>query len=167
MHEAVRDFLRRLKSAMPERFIRAKVLEVGSYNVNGSAREFFDRCDYLGCDWRSGPGVDVIGFAHQLGFADGSFDVVVSTECLEHDIHWRDTLNAMRRMLRRDGLLIVTVAAFARKPHELSCAVNGYYRNLMPEDLLPFLGDAVIYEESRLVNDIHFACIKGRSLKKA
>src|SRR5262245_45993460 len=118
MHDEVRDFLRRLKSAVPERFRHAKVLEVGSYDVNGSPREFFEDCNYTGCDWRPGPGVDLVAFAHQLTFPDQSFDVVVSTECLEHDPHWRETIVAMRRMLKEDGLLIVTAAAFERKPHE-------------------------------------------------
>ena len=124
MHEEVREFLGRVRRVMPERFRRARVLEIGSFNINGSAREFFDDCEYIGCDWRAGPGVDVVGFAHDLEFADGRFDVVVSTECPEHDVHWRDTLAAMKRMLKPGGLMLVTVAAFERKPHELDCAVQ-------------------------------------------
>jgi len=162
MHDEVRDFLARVKKAMPERFRRARVLEIGSFNINGSAREFFEECDYVGCDWRSGPGVDIVGLGHQLDFPDGSFDVVVSTECLEHDPHWRQTLAAMKRMLKPGGLMLVTVAAFDRKPHELDCAPNRHYRNLQPEDLTPFLEDRVIYEENLLIHGIHFACIKRR-----
>ncbi len=147
---------------MPERFTRSRVLEIGSYDVNGSAREFFEDCEYLGCDWRPGPGVDVVGFAHELKYPDGSFDVVVSTECLEHDEYWRETLAAMKRMLKPGGLLLLTVASFERRPHEIDCAPNRYYRNLQPQDLMPFLEDRVIYEENRLIHDIHVACIKPR-----
>lgn len=160
MHDEVRDFLRRVRLAKPAMFRGVRVLEVGSYDVNGSAREFFEDCEYLGCDWRPGPGVDIVGFAHQLRLADESFDVAVSTECFEHDVYWRETLATMRRLLKPGGLLIVTVAAFDRKPHELDCAPNRYYRNLQPEDLHPLLDDAVLYEENRLVKGIHFACIK-------
>lgn len=160
MHEEVRDFIRRVKSALPGPFKGARVLEIGSYDINGSPREFFENCEYVGCDWRPGPGVDVVGFAHQLDYPDESFDAVVSTECLEHDLHWRETLTAMRRMLAPGGLMIVTVAAFDRKPHEKECGVNNYYRNLQPEDLREFLDGAILYEENRLMKGIHFASLK-------
>jgi SAM-dependent methyltransferase len=163
MHEEALDFLARVKKALPEHFQRKRVLEVGSYMVNGSPRAYFEGCDYLGCDWRSGPGVDVVGFAHELDFAEASFDVVLSTECLEHDIHWRDTLVTMMRVLKPGGLLIVTAAAFDRRPPELDCAVDGYYRNLQPEDLMQNLDGVVLYEENRLFKGIHVACVKPRA----
>ena len=123
MHEEVRDFLGRVKQALPAHFSGRRVLEVGSYDVNGSAREFFEDCNYIGCDWRAGPGVDTVGLLHQLKLPDESFQTVVSTECLEHDPYWRQTLTEMKRILSPGGLLLVTVAAFDRRPHELDCAV--------------------------------------------
>jgi len=162
MHDEVRDFLARVKKSLPHHFANRRVLEVGSRDINGSPRDSFENCEYIGCDWRAGPGVDVVGFAHELTFPDASFDVVISTETLEHDVHWRETLIAMRRMLKPGGLLLVTTAAFNRRPHELDCAVNGYYRNLQREDLAWFLEDVAIYEENHLIHGIHFACLKPR-----
>jgi SAM-dependent methyltransferase len=167
MHYEAQDFLERVKKALPEHFKGRRVLEIGSYNVNGSARGVFEDCMYTGCDWRPGPGVDVVSFAHLLTFDDASFDVVVSTECLEHDVHWRETMDAMIRMLKPGGLLVVTVAAFDRKPHALDCAVNKYYHNLQPKDLEPYLDGVVLYEENRLFKGIHFACLKPRAKRLA
>jgi hypothetical protein len=57
------------------------VLEVGSYNENGSVRELFTG-SYLGVDSQPGPGVDEIRDGENLGTEQ--FEVVISTEMLEH-----------------------------------------------------------------------------------
>lgn len=86
------------------------ILEVGSYNVNGSVRTLFDQTNYLGVDIEDGPGVDMVLSAHalstELGFE--RFDLVVSTEMLEHDRKpWRSLYN-MCDVLEDGGLLLVT-----------------------------------------------------------
>jgi len=86
------------------------ILEVGSYNVNGSVRTLFDQTNYLGVDIVEGPGVDMVLSAHalstELGFE--RFDLVVSTEMLEHDRKpWRSLYN-MCDVLKDGGLLLVT-----------------------------------------------------------
>jgi len=70
-----------------------KVLEVGSYNVNGSLRDriFGNLCvaEYVGVDLQLQQGyVDVVVDASALPFRDESFDVVISTETLEHVEDW-------------------------------------------------------------------------------
>jgi hypothetical protein len=42
------DFVGAIKKSYPEFFTNAKVLEVGSLDINGSIRPFFENCDYLG-----------------------------------------------------------------------------------------------------------------------
>jgi hypothetical protein len=43
----------------------ARVLEMGSYNVNGSVRDMFALAGrYVGVDLVEGPGVDLVGFGH-------------------------------------------------------------------------------------------------------
>jgi len=56
-HQQQFDFIQSLVLKFPEQFSDKKVLEVGSLNINGSIRQFFTECDYLGID--VGPGVDV------------------------------------------------------------------------------------------------------------
>lgn len=82
-------------------------LEVGSLDVNGSVRRLFHG-DYVGVDMREGPGVDIIGLAADLSFAPAEFDVVVSTEMLEHDPAPWLSMAEMGRVLRPGGHLLVT-----------------------------------------------------------
>lgn len=91
----------------------ACVLEVGSYDVNGSVRELYPSSiakSYVGVDIAPGPGVDVVWPAERLveRFGLESFDVVVSTEMLEHVADWRLAVAQMKLVLRRGGRLILT-----------------------------------------------------------
>jgi len=49
-HPAQMAFVARLKERFPASFKNQKVLEVGSLNLNGSIRQFFEQCSYLGVD---------------------------------------------------------------------------------------------------------------------
>lgn len=82
-------------------------LEVGSYDVNGSVRPLFDG-EYVGVDMRKGPGVDIVSSGHALPFPDEYFDVVISTEMLEHDPAFWLSMKEMGRVLKKNGYLIIT-----------------------------------------------------------
>lgn len=95
------------------------VLEVGSYNVNGSVRPYIERmgpASYLGVDLNEGPGVDLVrdiskGALWRSGRDNsniGTFSVVVSTEMLEHAEHWYTALACMVGSLGSNGLLLLT-----------------------------------------------------------
>lgn len=89
-----------------------RVVEAGSFNVNGSVRDWAEHnlcVDYIGVDLSGQRGyVDVIADAHLLPFRDGAFDVVISTEVLEHVRDWRSVVDEIKRVLRVGGLLVVT-----------------------------------------------------------
>ncbi len=55
------------------------------------------------------PGVDVVGFADQLPFADASFDTLFVTEVLEHVGDAERAVAEIHRVLRPGGHAIVTV----------------------------------------------------------
>jgi SAM-dependent methyltransferase len=89
------------------------VLEVGSQNVNGSPREVFKLHGpkrYVGVDFAHGKGVDLVMDVSDLTtyFGPESFDVVVSTEMLEHAQSWRVSVDQMKDVLRPGGLLVLT-----------------------------------------------------------
>lgn len=130
MHSEVMEFLGRMKARRPDVFAAGRVLECGAYNINGSARGLFEAAEYIGLDWRPGPGVDVVNFVDQ--YEDPIwFDTVISTEMLEHDPLWRESLRNMVRLLRPGGSLIVTCAGPERPRHEVDCSPeDGYYRGL-------------------------------------
>ncbi len=85
------------------------VLEVGSYDVNGSVRPLFaDQAGYVGVDVVPGPGVDRVIVPPYLPWGDGTFAVVVSTEMLEHTEFPVPVLADMVRVLRPGGALLLT-----------------------------------------------------------
>jgi SAM-dependent methyltransferase len=96
----------------------SRVLEVGSYDVNGTIRRFFAAAhDYVGVDLEEGPGVDVVAYGHEVEGSDGSFDVTISGECFEHDPYWRKTFENMVRLTRPGGLVAFTCASSGRPEH--------------------------------------------------
>jgi len=109
MHASVLSWV--AKTAADNDLRHARVLEVGSADVNGSVRRVF-RGPYIGVDWQAGVGVDVLASAHALPFGDSRFDVVVSTEALEHDTRpWRSAPE-MARVLVTGGWLLLTCRGY-------------------------------------------------------
>ncbi len=113
MHREANQFVISVKKQYPEFFSGKKVLEVGSLDINGSVRQFFDGCDYTGIDIGEGKGVDHVSKAHEYVCPE-THDVIISTEMLEHDKFWTDSLKRMYDNLKVGGLLILTVLVVAR-----------------------------------------------------
>lgn len=90
---------------------QGSVLEIGSYNVNGTARDAIRHASWLGVDMREGPGVDLVADASALPLEYGAYDCVVIAECLEHCEDWRAVLSEGWRCLRIGGTLAVTTPA--------------------------------------------------------
>jgi SAM-dependent methyltransferase len=111
MHSSARAFVTQALDAAE--VAGKRVLEVGAYDVNGSVRGDLERLEpasYLGTDITDGPGVDVVVDAERLKarFGADTFDVVVSTEVLEHVERWQPCLRNMLHVLRPGGLLVLT-----------------------------------------------------------
>ena len=87
-----------------------KILDVGSYDVNGSYRPLFTRegWTYEGADMQAGPNVDhVLTDPYRFPFPDASYGVVVSGQAFEHiQFFWR-TWREMVRVLRPGGLIFL------------------------------------------------------------
>jgi SAM-dependent methyltransferase len=111
MHDSVMAFGR---AVLTSKYVRGKqVIEVGSMNVNGSLRthvESLGPSSYVGVDIIAGHGVDVVCDAVDLKkrFDKNAFDVVISTEMLEHAEDWRATIAVMKRILRSGGIFLLT-----------------------------------------------------------
>lgn len=111
MHDSVMTFGKAVLTAAD---IQGKrVVEVGSMNVNGSLRvhvESLRPSSYIGVDFIAGAGVDVVCDANDLKkrYGKNFFDVVISTEMLEHSKDWRATIGVMKRILVPGGLLMLT-----------------------------------------------------------
>lgn len=72
--------------------------------------QHFGPAEYVGVDIQPGPGVDVVMPAERVldRFPDGSFDVVVSTEMVEHVRAWRAAFHAIKRLVKHGGRVVVT-----------------------------------------------------------
>lgn len=165
-HPQQMDWVRHVRSLHPDAFYKKRVLEIGSYNVNGSVRDLFLACDYTGVDVAPGRDVDVVspGGAHQwlLGLTINPkseahcYDTIITTEALEHDVHWRATLGVAVDFLKRGGLLIITCAGSKRPEHgtrrtspQDSLLLTDYYRGLDEVDLR----GAMAVEDTFLVHE--------------
>lgn len=77
-HLSQRDYVGLVAAGLPSFFRDVKVLEIGSLNINGSVRDFFTNCQYLGIDIAPGRGVDVVCEGQRYDAPDNSFDQVIS-----------------------------------------------------------------------------------------
>ena len=143
-HKQQLDFVEALRETFPDSFKNKKVLEVGSLNINGTVRIFFDNCDYLGVDVGEGDGVDLVCKGEELDHPDNTYDTVVSTECFEHTPAWLEIFKNMTRMAKPGGLVFFTCASTGRaehgttrtKPEDAPLLNWDYYRNLAEEDFV-------------------------------
>lgn len=112
MNGNILDFARKHKGK-----IAGNVLEVGSYNVNGSIRDILPIS--VGTDMREGPGVDQVCSVSDLisTFGPESFDCVVSCDALEHIEDWEAALVNMWGILKPDGYLFLTMANMRKGYH--------------------------------------------------
>jgi len=89
------------------------ILEVGALNVNGSVKfnalKLHPR-SYKGVDIRAGDCVDEICDANNLieHFGVESFDVVITTEMMEHVEDWRNVINNLKGIIRPNGYILLT-----------------------------------------------------------
>ena len=137
-HREQIQYCNSIKNRFPFYFKNKSVLDCGSLDVNGCNKYLFEDCDYIGIDLDKGPNVDVVCRIHEHV---GTYDVVISTECLEHDYYWEKSLQNMVKMVKNGGLLLITCATTGRAPHGTHDATpkdspftNDYYLNLTEED---------------------------------
>lgn len=110
MHESVRAWGETVLTA--ELCAGKLIMEVGSYNVNGSLREYATRHNpamYVGVDMQYGPGVDIVCEAEYVDdiFLD-QVDLIICTEMMEHCRDWYGAFSAMHFALKLGGTLLLT-----------------------------------------------------------
>jgi len=71
---------------------------------------------FTGIDIGPGLNVDIVCSAHEFT-SDTLFDVVISTEMLEHNKYWHQSLRRMYDLLKPGGLLVITCAGYGRHEH--------------------------------------------------
>jgi SAM-dependent methyltransferase len=162
-HREQREWCELVKYAHDEFFVGTNVLDIGSLDINGNNRYLFEQCNYTGIDIGEGNNVDVVCSGHMFK-SDDLFDVVISTECFEHDEHWQQTLkNVINNLLKDGGLFLFSCAAPGRPEHGTkrtspkdSPFTNDYYRNLSEADIRSVLDCDAIFSNYKFKTRIDF-----------
>jgi hypothetical protein len=133
-HYAQQVFFSNLKNLKPEKFKGCSVLDIGSLDINGNNHYLFEDYTYVGVDVGPGKNVDVIAKGHEYK-SETLFDVVISSECFEHDMFYVETIKNCIDLTKPEGLFTFTCASEGRPEH-------GTNRS-KPQDapLLPFLDE--------------------------
>lgn len=161
MHRQIYEFVGRTHMRLPQFFENCKVLDCGSLDVNGTNKGHFKDCFYMGVDIGPGPNVDYVSMIHEFTtYPDKYFDTVISTDMLEHDLHWHKSLCHMVDLVRSGGLFLMTCAGRGRGEHgtvrssadssPLTVKIPGwqdYYRNLEISDIRTILNLESIFVE--------------------
>lgn len=117
------------------------IFEFGSYQVEGQLdyadlRELFPGKPYLGCDMRSGPGVDQVEDVSAMSFADGSAGTILCIETFEHVFEIRKAFDEVFRVLKPGGIFVIT--------SPLNFRIHGYpddYWRMTPSCLRRMMSD--------------------------
>ncbi len=142
MHSEAYDWLSRQSQLVTSNL---RMLEVGSRNINGSARTLFEpkASVYIGVDVVDGEGVDFVGdlgnpmtlgvFSQVYG---SDFDVIICTETLEHTSPI-PLIDAMFQIAKVGTLMIFTWAGPERAPHGATGGplASGEYYCGLPADM--------------------------------
>lgn len=95
------------------------ILEVGSCEVTGQERiadlrRFHPDTRYVGTDLRQGAGVDVVAHVESLPYKDRTFGTVIALNLLEHVPRFWIGIEELQRVMRDDGLLIISCPFYFR-----------------------------------------------------
>jgi predicted SAM-dependent methyltransferase len=99
-----------------------KVIDFGSYDVNGTLRPLFNNHEYIGIDMSEGPNVDIVCENNSVPLPDNSCDVIVSSSNFEHDELFWLTFLEMCRLVRNDGYIYINApSAGPYHAHPVDC----------------------------------------------
>ena len=143
MHDAAMSYVARTVDSLGLR--GGDVLDLGGRDINGTPRHLFDASSYVVVDAAGDRSVDVVADARTLEL-DRLFDVVVSTELLEHTDGGAEIVAAAFRHLRDGGVFVATMAGPGRAPHSATGTMRippgEWYRNVEPDELDGWLNKA-------------------------
>lgn len=153
----------------PEEVKGKRIIEVGSYDMNGSLQPIvkaWKPAEYVGVDIIPGPGVDIVCNADDVikKFGKEQFDVVISTEAIEHVRNWRTVISNLKNLCVPGGVILVT-----------TCMPGHYYHphpddfwRYTPEDFKAIFSDCeidVIESDPRTLG-VYIRAIKPRQFKE-
>ena len=107
-----------------------KVLDIGSYDVNGCYRPLFKetKAEYIGLDLEKGPNVDFVPNDPYLWseLEDDSFDFIISGNAFEHIEYPWLTITEIYKKLKHGGVCCI-LAPFAHVEHRYPVDCYRYF----------------------------------------
>ena len=112
-----------------------KVLDIGSYDVNGSYREIFTSRghNYTGLDMEEGPNVDICPTSTYVWeeISNDTYDIVISGQAIEHIEFFWITIGEIVRVTKKEGIICLI-------------APNGFDEHRYPVDCWRFFTDGMV-----------------------
>ena len=174
-------FFKEVFQSFPEIFRNplSRVIDFGSLDINGGPHLDI-QASYIGVDIGPGPNVDLVCPAQEVSFPSQSFDGAISSECLEHNPFWRETIFQMARLTRSGGLVVWSCAGIGRAIHGVSsspdkgisapfvASSSDYYRNVDARSAkmaLNYRGwfDDWVFLENLSAHDTYFVGIRCKA----
>jgi hypothetical protein len=119
------------------------VIDLGSHELSGGPHQLLPKSiRYVGVDLCAGKNVDVVSPIELVDLPSASFSIAISSEVLEHNPFWRETLFQLCRLSAPGGLVIWSCAGIGRAEHGTLRSDGGstapfvvqmgreYYRNI-------------------------------------
>ncbi|TMD58715.1 MAG: class I SAM-dependent methyltransferase [Chloroflexi bacterium] len=120
MHASSMQHMHDLVSRYLQPNVSLRIVDIGSYDVNGSYRDLFDKPGwrYRGVDLEAGPNVDVVlSSPYKFPLPSNSADLIISGQAFEHIEFFWLSWSEMVRVLRPGGLIFLI--APSRGPEHL------------------------------------------------
>lgn len=109
-----------------------KILDIGSYSVNGSYRDLLKDIDikYVGLDVEDGPNVDVVmdEVYNWTSIENESFDYIISGQAFEHIEYPWMTIKEIYKKLKENGIICI-IAPSAGPEHKYPKDCYRYYND--------------------------------------
>jgi SAM-dependent methyltransferase len=159
-------------------FNNLSVLDVGSFDVGGSIRDFFKKNNYTGVDLIKGPNVDIVLSGSELYKLKQKFDIVISCECFEHAKDWKEIFLSMYNVCEDNGYVIFTCASRGRIEHGTLRTINSdspgtngtYYKNIFKSEFIKSFDLKKMFQKYEVIynfksSDLYFIGKKGKENK--
>lgn len=121
-----------------------RVIEFGSRNLNGSARDVIPHKSWFGVDVVAGPGVDLVANAVHAVVNVGYWDLGICTNVFEHDPTWAHILRNLISHVKSGGYLFLQCPGPGFLPHsarDVGPLQEGeYYANVSADEIVRVVG---------------------------
>jgi len=124
MHKESFELMNYFVQKYLEKNTKIDILDVGSYDVNGSYKPLFinQNWNYTGLDIIEGPNVDIVSKSEYDFGINKQYDVLISGNCLEHvEAPWL-WVKQIEKVVKKDGLIcIITPFSVGEHRYPVDC----------------------------------------------